>query len=163
MLQARNVVSKLIIGSVLAAAASSVLAQTVIRASSWHPPKHPGVIGGYDPFMNYVKKESNGELDFKFWSGGSLSNAKSTLPTVRNGIADIGVLALTYFPAEFPYAQLVSNMAMFSENPPAIAAAVTELVVLDCKPCRDEFTSKGLVFTSSYSTTPYTLDRKSVV
>lgn len=163
MPQPSNMVRKLIIGTVLAAATSGALAQTVIRASSWHPPKHPGVVGGYDPFMAYVKQESKGELDFKFWSGASLSNAKSTLPAVRNGIADIGVLALTYFPAEFPYAQLISNMAMFSENPPAIAAAVTELVVLDCKPCRDEFTSKGLVYTSTYSTTPYTLISKTPI
>lgn len=150
-------------GAAIAAVAATSMAQTTIRASSWHPPKHPGVVGGYDPFMAYVKKESKGQLDFKFWSGGSLSNAKSTLPAVRNGIADIGVLALTYFPAEFPYFQLISNMAMFSDNPPAIAAAVTELVVLDCEPCRKEFTSKGLVFTSSYSTTPYTLISKTAI
>lgn len=156
----------LITGAVAAAALSiaasaPAVAETTIRASSWHPPKHPGVVGGYEPYMEYVKRESNGSLNFKFWAGGSLLGAKDTLPGVSNGIADMGVLALTYFPAEFPYAQLMSNLAMLSDNPPAVAAAITELVVLHCTPCRKEFTDKGLVFTSSYSTTPYTLISKS--
>lgn len=77
-------------------------AQTNVRASSWHPPQHPGVTGGYEPFIEHVKKATGGSLDFKFWNGGSLLGATDTLPGVRNGIADIGVLALTYFPAEFP-------------------------------------------------------------
>ena len=153
----------LLIGATFSAVAGMAVAETTIRATSWLPPKHPANVGGFEPFMDYVKKESKGQLDFKFWSGGALANGKSTLPTVRNGIADIGVLALSYFPAEFPYFQLIADMAMYSDNAPAIAAAVTELVVLDCKPCRDEYTSKGLVFTSSYSTTPYTLISKTPI
>ena len=155
------IMSAVVAGLLGVATAGAVAADaTMIRASSWHPPKHPGVTGGYLPFMEYVKRESHGSLDFKFWSGGSLLGAKDTLPGVKNNIADIGVLALTYFPAEFPYAQLISNLAMLSDDPPAVAAAVTELVVLDCAPCRDDFTKKGLVFTSSYSTTPYALISK---
>src|SRR3546814_16225895 len=122
----------LVAGFVTATAISSAMAQTTIRASSWHPPKHPGVTGGYEPFMKYVKERSNGTLDFKFWSGGSLLGAKDTLSGVENGIADIGVLALTYFPAEFQHAQLISDLAMLSDKSPAVAAAVPELVVLDC-------------------------------
>lgn len=144
----------------LALLASTAFSKTTIRASSWHPPKHPGVVGGYVPFMDYVKKASKGDIDFRFWSGGALLGAKDTLPGIQNDVADIGVLALTYFPAEFPYAQLISDLAMLSSNPPAVAAAVTELVTLHCEPCRKDFTDKGLVFTSSYSTTPYTLIAK---
>lgn len=144
----------------LALTASTAFSSTTIRASSWHPPKHPGVVGGYVPFMDYVKEASKGDIDFKFWSGGALLGATDTLPGIRNDVADIGVLALTYFPAEFPYFQLISDLAMLSSNPPAVAAAVTELVTLHCEPCRKDFTDKGLVFTSSYSTTPYTLIAK---
>lgn len=144
----------------LALTASTAFSGTTIRASSWHPPKHPGVVGGYVPFMDYVKEASKGDIDFKFWSGGALLGATDTLPGIQNDVADIGVLALTYFPAEFPYFQLISDLAMLSSNPPAVAAAVTELVTLHCEPCRKDFTDKGLVFTSSYSTTPYTLIAK---
>lgn len=144
----------------LVLAAMPAAAQTTVRASSWHPPQHPGVTGGYEPFIEHVVQATDGSLDFTFWSGGSLLGATDTLPGIRNGIADIGVLALTYFPAEFPHAQMISDLAMLSDNPPAIAAAGTEFVVLHCKPCREDFTNQGLVFTSSYSTTPYTLISK---
>lgn len=151
---------KTLVAGIFVMAAGAAFSKTVIKASSWHPPKHPGVVGGYEPFMDYVKKASNGDIDFKFWSGGALLGAKDTLPGVENGVADIGVLALTYFPAEFPYFQLISDMAMLSSNPPAVAGAVAELVALDCEPCRKDFLDKGLVFTSGYSTTPYTLISK---
>ncbi len=142
-------------------ASTAAMAQDVtIRASSWHPPKHPGVAQGYEPFMKYVKKHSDGTMDFKFWSGGALLGATDTLPGVENGIADIGVLALTYFPAEFPHAQLISDMAMMSNDAAAITGAVTELVVLHCAPCLKDFTDKGIIFTSTYSTTPYELISK---
>jgi TRAP-type C4-dicarboxylate transport system substrate-binding protein len=137
--------------------ASSAIAQTTVRASSWHPPKHPGVVGGYEPFIKYVEEKSGGSLEFKLWTGGSLLGPQDMLPGVQNGIADIGVLALTYFQAEFPYAQLLSNLGMLSDNPPAIAAAVTEMVMLECEPCRAEYADLGLVFTSAYSTTPYVM------
>jgi TRAP-type C4-dicarboxylate transport system substrate-binding protein len=152
--------TQLLAAGALALLATTAFSKTTIRASSWHPPKHPGVVGGYIPFMDYVKEASKGDIDFKFWSGGALLGAKDTLPGIRNDVADIGVLALTYFPAEFPYFQLISDLAMLSSNPPAVAAAVTELVALHCAPCRKDFTDKGLVFTSSYSTTPYTLIAK---
>lgn len=152
--------ARIIAAGALALMAGTAFSKTTIRASSWHPPKHPGVVGGYVPFMDYVKQASKGDIDFKFWSGGALLGATDTLPGIRNDVADIGVLALTYFPAEFPYFQLISDLAMLSSNPPAVAAAVTELVTLHCEPCRKDFTDKGLVFTSSYSTTPYTLIAK---
>ncbi|WP_339948357.1 C4-dicarboxylate TRAP transporter substrate-binding protein [uncultured Albimonas sp.] len=141
-------------------AAAPAAAQTTIRASTWHPPAHPGVVGGFERFMDHVKQASGGDLDFQFWSGGSLLGARDTLPGVENGIVDVGVLALTYFPAEFPHFQLIADMAMLSDKPPAIAAAVAELMMLDCAPCRADFEDKGLVFTSTYSTTPYTLISK---
>ena len=147
----------------LALAALPAAAQTTVRASSWHPPQHPGVTGGFEPFIKHVEEATEGSLTFDFWNGGSLLGATDTLPGVRNGIADIGVLALTYFPAEFPHAQMISDLAMLSDNPPAIAAAGTEFVVLHCKPCREDFTKQGLVFTSSYSTTPYTLISKELI
>ena len=150
----------LLAATTLAAASAAQADDVTVKASSWHPPKHPAVARGYEPFMEYVKENSDGTMDFKFWSGGALLGAKDTLPGVENGIADIGVLALTYFPAEFPRAQLISDMAMMSSDAAAITGAVTELVVLECAACLKDFTDKGIIFTSTYSTTPYALISK---
>ncbi|MCP1336983.1 C4-dicarboxylate TRAP transporter substrate-binding protein [Futiania mangrovi] len=135
-------------------------AQTEVRATNWHPPKHPVVTGGYEPFVKHVEEISNGSLKIKLWSGGSLVKAKETLPGLQNGIADIGMLALSYFPAEFPYSQMIADFGMMSSDPLAASAAVTEFVMLQCQPCRDEFTKRDIVFTGVYSTSPYTLISK---
>lgn len=155
----RDICKMLAVG-VLAVSSSVVVAKTTLKATSWHPPKHPSVLDGWDPFMKYVKDKTNGEIDFKFWSGGALLNAEETLQGLEDGVADVGVMALTYFPAEFPYFQLISDMAMFSKDSLAATAAVNELALLDCKPCLEEFRKKGMVFTSVYSLTPYSLISK---
>lgn len=142
------------------AVASTVCAQTTVRISSWHPPKHPGITGGYQPFIDYVENATDGSLNFRLWTGGSLLGPRDTLPGVRNDIADIGMLALTYFPAEFPYAQLIANLSMLSDNPAAAAAATSEFVALECAPCREEYSRQDLVFTSAYATTPYVMISK---
>ncbi|MHA3905029.1 C4-dicarboxylate TRAP transporter substrate-binding protein [Castellaniella sp. WN] len=156
----RHFLIKALAAGIMCLTAGLAFSKTTVKATSWLPPKHPGTVGGYEPFMDYVKKNTHGEIDFKFWSGGALMGANDTLPGLENGVADIGVLALTYFPAQFPYFQLISDLAMLSESPPAAAGAVSELIVLDCEPCRKEFLDKGLVFTSGYATTPYTLISK---
>lgn len=137
-----------------------MLAATTIKASTWYPPKHPGVTGGYVPFMDYVKEKSGGDMDFKYWEGGALLGATETLPGLENGLADVGSLAMTYFPAEFPYFMLISDLAMLTDNSPATAAAIAEFITLECEPCRDEFFDKGLVYTSGFAITPYTLISK---
>lgn len=139
---------------------STAMADVEIRASSWHPPRHPVVVGGFEPYLAAVKEASDGKIDFTFWAGGALMGATETLPGVEDGSIDIGVLALTYFPAEFPHAQLIADLGMLSADPMAVAAAVTELVVHECAPCQKDFTDKGIIFTSAYSTTPYTLISK---
>ena len=158
----RSMICTLVAAGVIAvASAGAVRAETTtIKASLWVPPKHPAADRGYGPFMKYVETESKGSLKFRYWAGGSLLGPRDTLPGLINGIAHISSLAMTYFPAEFPYAQLISNFAMLSDNPLAVTAAGTEFVVLHCQPCRDEYTSKGLVFTVPYSTTPYSLISK---
>jgi len=86
-----------------------------------------------------------------------LLSAKATMPGIRDGIADTGVVALTYHPAEFPHAQLVADLAMLSGNPVATAAAVTEFNLLHCQPCLDELVAQDLIYTGTYSTAPYVI------
>jgi TRAP-type C4-dicarboxylate transport system substrate-binding protein len=142
------------------ALALAAQAQTEIRATNWHPPKHPVVTGGYEPFVEHVESMSDGSLSVKLWSGGSLVKAKETPSALQNGIADIGMVALSYFPAEFPFSQMIGDFGMMTSDPLVAAAAVTELVMLECEPCRQEFAEQGLVFTGVYSTSPYTLISK---
>src|SRR5699024_3553589 len=53
--------------------------------------------------------------------------------------------------------QLLSQLSIHNINGLAAAAAVAEFVTLECAPCRENFSKEGLVFTSGYSTDPYSL------
>jgi TRAP-type C4-dicarboxylate transport system substrate-binding protein len=147
-------------GSILLAAAlvaGGAFADTEIRISSWVSPKHPVNYGGYEPFIEAVEKASGGDISFRLFMGGALLSAKATMPGIRDGIADTGIVALTYHPAEFPHGQLISDLAMLSDDPVVAAAAVTEFNMLHCQPCLDELIAQSLVYTGTYSTAPYVI------
>src|SRR5699024_1731474 len=114
---------KVLTAGALAVCASTAFSKTTVKLSTWYPPSHPGVIGGFTPFMDYVKDKSGGDLDFRYWEGGALLSAKGTLYGLEDGIADIGNLAMTYYPAEFPYFQLIADLALYSDNAPAVTGA----------------------------------------
>lgn len=156
----RTILAAAGLAGALGAGVGGAAAQTEVRATNWHPPKHPVVTGGYEPFVEHVESLSDGSLQVRLWNGGSLVGPKDTLSGLQNGIADIGMLALTYHPAEFPYGQMIADFGMLTSDPRVAMAAVTELVMLHCEPCRQEFADRGLVFTGVFSTSPYTLIAK---
>src|SRR5690606_15046394 len=107
MLRRSLILSMALGGLVATAPMGAAHAQTTtIKASIWVSPKHPSGDRGYGAFMKYVEEQSKGSIKFRYWSGGSLLGARDTLPGLINGIAHVSSMAMTYFPAEFPYAQL---------------------------------------------------------
>ena len=72
-----------------------------LKASHYLPPKHPIVIS-YQAFAKALEKESNGDVKVRIFGGGSLLGAKATVDGVRDGVADIGFVVNTYYPAQFP-------------------------------------------------------------
>jgi TRAP-type C4-dicarboxylate transport system substrate-binding protein len=153
----RTLFRSCVLAGALASAAMAAQADTEITISSWVGPKHPVNFGGYEPFMNAVEQASGGSVTFRLFTGGALLGAKATLAGIRDGIADTGIIALTYHPAEFPHAQLVADLALWSDDPLIAAGAVTEFNLLHCPPCLEEFLAQGLVYTGTYSTAPYTI------
>lgn len=130
-------------------------AETTITASLWVGPKHPVAVGAYDPYVEMLK--SKDAFEVKYFQGGALLGAKPTLSGLRDGIADVGMMAMTYFPAEFPHAQLVADMGLATPSSLAAMAAVTEYNLLHCEPCLQEYRNQNIVYTGTYSTAPYSL------
>lgn len=142
----------------LAAAGSAAQAETRITASLWVGPKHPVTVGGYDPMIKDL--EASGDWKVKYFQGGALLGAKPTLSGLRDGIADVGMMAMTYFPAEFPRAQVVADMGLSTPSALVAMFMATEFNLLHCQPCLDEYLTQGIIYTGTYSTSPYTLISK---
>lgn len=154
---------RLALCSLLAAAAVAVAnpaaAAKELKATNWLPPKFPNSVG-MKAFIDEIEKATNGEVKFRLFTGGSLFSAKATLDGVKSGSADVGHIVYTYFPAEFPTAQLLSDLAMVGEHPHAASAALTELRMLHCPACQAEEKAQNLVYLGSYSTPPYVMHSK---
>lgn len=133
------------------------VAQDQGRFASFLSPKNPVVEFGAVPFIERVEKDSNGELTYKLFAGRSLLGGKNMVQGLRDGVADIGQIVFGYYPAEFPYASLIADMAIYGSFPPAISAAVTEFNFLHCTGCLDDYKRNGIVVLGSASTSVYQL------
>ncbi|MAL77911.1 MAG: hypothetical protein CMN55_02175 [Sneathiella sp.] len=149
----------LVAGLALAASVSftSVSSADEGRFASFVSPKNPVVEYGAVPFIERVSKETNGELTYKMFSGGSLLGGKNMVSGLADGVADIGQIVFGYYPAEFPYASLIADMAIYGKYAPAVAAAVTEFNFLNCAGCLEDYKRNSLVILGSTSTSAYQL------
>lgn len=128
-----------------------------VKFASFQPPKSPAVAEGLIPFTKRVEVDSKGALSFQVFSGGALLGARDTTEGLGSGIAQMGQVVFGYHPAEFPSSVLIANMAMYGKYSPAIAAAVTEYVLLDCPSCRKEYAAQGITVLGLTSTSPYVM------
>lgn len=145
-----------ILATGVAISATPALAEKRVTVSSWTSPNH-ATSRGHAAFAEMTEAEFPEAFDFKLFAGGALLGAKPTLSGLRDGVADVGILALTYFSSEMPYAQLVADLALLGDDHYAMLGATSEFVMLHCQPCKDEFAKNGMVALSGISTAPYVL------
>ncbi|MBV1897597.1 MAG: C4-dicarboxylate TRAP transporter substrate-binding protein [Rhodobacteraceae bacterium] len=140
-------------------AAGATVAEERVTISSWTSPKHP-TSKGHQSYADLTEAAFPDAFDFKVFNGGALLGAKPTLSGLRDGVAQMGILALTYFKAELPYAQMVADMALMGDNQYVMTGATSEFVMLNCAPCLEEFSKNGIVMLGGLSTAPYVLISK---
>ena len=82
----------------------SLLSSTVmakqLNFSSWLPPGHPIVADMMIPWMENVKKATDGRVDFNLLAK-SLGHPKAYFDIVKNGMADAGYTCNNYTPGRF--------------------------------------------------------------
>ena len=133
---------------------------TEVRVAVPLPAAHPVVSGGWHAFQEAAAADGRAGLKFRLFVNGAMIGWERTLKGLSQGEADMGFLAPADYPDEFPHAAFLTALSMSGRDGLAAAAAVTELVLLHCQPCRDEFARKNLVFLGTYSAAPYLLISK---
>lgn len=145
------------IGLGTAIAASPVSAATEIRASVGVPQKHPVGTPGYAGYAEAVEKESKGQIKFQLFWGGQLLGLRNTVKGLKDGVADVAMVATAYYPAEFPNGKMISDFALVGRGSVPMAGAVTEFHQLHCADCLAEYDTQNILFTGAYSTDVYQL------
>ena len=138
-------------------AAGPVSAATEIRTSVGVPQKHPVGMPGYTGYAEAIEKESNGQLKFQLYWGGQLLGLRNTVKGLKDGVADLAMVATAYYPAEFPNGKMVSDFALVGRAAIPMAAAVTEFHQLHCADCMAEYDVQNIIYTGGYCTDVYQL------
>jgi TRAP-type C4-dicarboxylate transport system substrate-binding protein len=116
------------------------------------PPKH-GAVRTLPPVFEQLKKESNGELDWKIVSGGQLFGGKASLDGAGKGLADGSVLILSYFSSALPTAFTLIDLASFGMDPRATLAASTEEFMRTCPACQNDYKKRNTIWLAGLGAT----------
>jgi len=148
--------SAVVLSALVAAAPASA---KTLKAAYFVSPKHPVGVG-YQFFADELKKETKGSVTVRIFPGESLLGAKAISDGVRDEVADIGHVVQTYTPAYYPHGVMVNDLAMVGPNDMAGSMAVTELNILHCAGCVQEFSKQNQIFIAGTSTPPYMIIAK---
>jgi len=126
-----------------------------LRGAPGAPPAHPAHSHIYQSLVELLPVESDGAITMTIL-GPEVVNLGQVRDALTSGLIDVGNLLPLYYPAELPNMTLAGELALLSQNPHAMAAAITEYTV-NCVSCLQELADLGVVYTGSGSSDLYVL------
>lgn len=101
----------------LAVSAAPVAAQqTKLRVADSFPAGHYVVEYGTKPWMDEIKRLTNGKVDFEYYPAEQLGKAKDLLSLTQNGVADIGYVAPAFVTDKLPLSTVAELPEAFSSS-----------------------------------------------
>lgn len=152
--QLRRGVIAVAAGLAVAAGAAGAEARELIYVSNI-PAKHPTHTVGLDPYFEAITKATGGSLTFKSYPGGTLAGGKTAVNAVKNGTADMALIADIYTPNDLPVSTLVSDLAVLGTDARVMTGAVNQTLLVDCPSCKQDYVRHKVLPMASYSLTPY--------
>lgn len=149
----------LALGAVLVLGVTEAAA-TEFTFSSWTPPPAPNNRLGTVPMFERITARLAGtpdEITFNNFMGAQLFNSSTTLPAIRDGAIDGGVLVPAYNIAELKTHATLGEMQALIPDGYAGAAAATETLLLNCPDCLAEYAAMNALPFGTYASTPYYL------
>jgi len=122
---------------------------------SWAPPQHGVHVQGLQPLFKELEAKSNGAMTWKLVTGGQLASPRNTIPSLRDGVIDAGMVIPSLYTKELAANNVVYNLASFGNDTVAVAGATFETLMLNCPDCMAEYKAQGAVYAAGYGITPY--------
>lgn len=126
-----------------------------ITYSSWFPGSSTLHTKVLTPFFDRVTAATDGALTFKVFTDGTIAGGRNTLQAVRDGLADMGLLATSYHPGELRTAAWLSEGSILVRDALVGAGAYNEMIFKNCPQCLDEMAEQGIVPIVYHATPPY--------
>ncbi|ARK26405.1 hypothetical protein SporoP37_16665 (plasmid) [Sporosarcina sp. P37] len=88
-----------------------------LNVSNIQPSTHHYVYNVYEPWTEFVEKETNGRVKVNVYHGGTLGKPTSAFEDTRGGIADIGLVISTYYYDSIFFPYTIGNLPFaFSDS-----------------------------------------------
>lgn len=135
-----------------------------LRYAIGHPPSS-FVVDVAKQYAESVSELSDGDLKVRVFPM-SLLNFAETSGGLRDGMADIGFVLTSYFPAEFPHSNVVVESSMLlsllgdkvrGKEGMVFMGALSEFTFFHCPECNQEFANQNQVYTGSTGGSSYGL------
>jgi TRAP-type C4-dicarboxylate transport system substrate-binding protein len=132
-------------------------ADTKLVYTSWFPGQSTLHTKVLTPFFERVAADSNGSISYELFTDGTVAGGRATLQAIRDGIADMGLIANLYYPAELRYSAFLSEGSTLVRDALVGAGAYNEKMLLNCPSCVSDFEEQNIVPIAFHATPPYVL------
>lgn len=144
----------LMIGAALAMCTTTAAMSQNLRGAGGASQAHPSTYM-YERFATYLEEESGGSMSLSL-IGPEVVTLTQVPDALQSELINIGNLLPLFFASDFPRTNVAGDMALIGRLSHAMALAMTEFVV-NCEPCQEEFSNKGMVFLGAGASDPYVL------
>lgn len=106
------------------------------------------------PWIDAVKEATGGDYEITMQWGGAVAKNAAIPGAIRDGLIDLGLMPDVYSPAEFPSSVVITSIALPGKDIRVMTGVASELRLLDCPSCVEEFAETDTVLISSSSIAP---------
>jgi TRAP-type C4-dicarboxylate transport system substrate-binding protein len=108
-------------------------------------------------FFEDLKKESNGEITTRIFTGGQLLNAPATLKGIGDRVVDAGFVVPSLNQGQLKYTNVVPDLLPFVTDSMVAALAGVDTPIVGCAGCQAEFKAAKVVWLGGFGPDPWHL------
>jgi TRAP-type C4-dicarboxylate transport system substrate-binding protein len=143
------------IAMLCAALVAGSAAARELTYGSWTPPRDAFNTKTLPAMFEQIKQDTKGSITWKLIAGGSLLEARGTVPGVKDGLADAGLGIAPYVPNLLPATNLIFSTQVWGDDVVAATGAAVETVILHCQQCLDEHKAQNAVPLGGFTASAY--------
>ncbi|SDO63227.1 TRAP-type C4-dicarboxylate transport system, substrate-binding protein [Lutimaribacter pacificus] len=122
------------------------------------PPNYGAIKDGLLPFFDRVTDATNGDITFEGFFGGAMGGPKELLDAIGSNTVNAGGIVDAYVQSSIPTSAMFGDFGRTVasvEDMLAFSAAASEVQLLKCPECVQDYTDNNSVLLAMVATTPY--------
>jgi TRAP-type C4-dicarboxylate transport system substrate-binding protein len=122
---------------------------------SWTPPRDAFNVKTLPAVFDQIREDTKGSITWKLIAGGTVLDARGTVPGVKDGLADAGLGIAPYVPNLLPATNMIFSTHVWGGDVVAATGAAVETAILHCQECLDEHKAQNAVPLGGFTASAY--------